>query len=175
LSVSFSFRESQRHLRMDRNRFKASNDLSFTNSAGFGKIDEMSESMFERLGEVKLREIVDAFIDRVFEDRMIGFFFRKADKNRIKAMEFQLAAEFLGGDTRYQGRPLQEVHAKHPIMGGQFSRRLQILRETLERFDVPTDIREAWLGHTESLRQLITRDAGSDCDPHLARKKMNAN
>jgi len=132
----------------------------------------MSLNLYEQLGgEAKLRQIIDSFIDRVFEDRMIGFFFRNADKNRIKEMEFQLTARFLGADIEYQGRPLDEVHAKHPIMGGQFARRLQILKETLEFYDVPKHIGEAWIEHTEGLRPLITGDAGSDCDPIRAREK----
>ena len=87
-------------------------------------------------------------------------------------MEFQLSARFLGADMEYQGRPLDEVHAKHPIMGGQFARRLQILKETLEFYEVPKHIGEAWIEHTEGLRPLITGDAGSDCDPIRAREKV---
>ena len=137
------------------------------------KGDWMAGTLYDRLGgEVKLRQIIDAFIDRVFNDRMIGFFFRSADKERIKEMEFQLTARFLGAPIEYQGRPLDEVHAKHPIMGGQFMRRLAILRETLEYYNVPKEIMDSWLSHTESLRPLITRDAGSDCDPDLARKRV---
>lgn len=134
---------------------------------------KMGQTLYEELGgEARLRQIIDTFIDRVFEDRMIGFFFRNADKNRIKEMEFQLSARFLGADIEYQGKPLGEVHAKHPIMGGQFARRLQILRETLEFYQLSEPIRDAWIRHTESLRPLITRDAGSDCDPVLAREKI---
>lgn len=48
-----------------------------------------------------MRIIIDAFIDRVFCDRMIGFFFREADKDRIKELEFQLTAHFLGADIEY--------------------------------------------------------------------------
>lgn len=132
----------------------------------------MPETLFEKAGgEQKLRQIVDAFIDRVFADRMIGFFFRNANKQRIKELEYQLIAQHFGAPTVYQGRPLAEAHGKHPIMGGQFMRRMQILRETLEEFDVPPEIRDAWLAHTEELRPLVTRDSGSDCDADLARKK----
>src|SRR4029453_13043812 len=96
---------------------------------------KMQGTLYDQLGgEAKLRQIIDTFIDRVFEDRMIGFFFRNADRKRIKEMELQLTARFLGADVEYQGRPLDEVHAKHPIMGGQFARRLQILSETLEDY-----------------------------------------
>ena len=132
-----------------------------------------SQSLFERLGgEEKVRAIVDAFIDRVFADRMIGFFFRDADRKRIKELEYQLAAGFLGADVEYQGRPLHLVHAKHPIMGGHFARRRQILKETLEAFDVPPVIQEAWLAHTDSLRELITPEAATDCDPIAARERV---
>ena len=52
-------------------------------------IPSTSQTLFERLGgEEKVRAIVDTFIDRVFADRMIGFFFRDADRNRIKEMEY---------------------------------------------------------------------------------------
>jgi hemoglobin len=136
----------------------------------------MGETLYDKLGgEAKLRGIIDTFIERVFDDRMIGFFFRAADKKRIKEMEFQLTASFLGADVQYRGRPLAEVHAKLPIMGGQFARRLQILRETLDACEVPQEIRDAWLEHTESLRPLITGDSGSDCDPFLAAEKAKKN
>ena len=133
----------------------------------------MGDTLYEELGgEAKLRQIIDAFIDRVFDDTMIGFFFRNANKGRIKEMEFQLTARFLGADVEYQGRPLDEVHAKHPIMGGQFARRRQILKETLESFDVPAFIIDAWLEHTDSLRPLITPEADSACDPVAARERV---
>lgn len=135
----------------------------------------MAETLYGQLGgEERLRQIIDTFIDRVFDDRMIGFFFRNADRRRIKEMEFQLVARFLGADVEYRGRPLDEVHARHPIMGGQFARRLQILSETLDYYEVPRPIRDAWIEHNESLRHLITGDAGSDCDPALARARAQA-
>lgn len=130
------------------------------------------DSLFDQLGgELKLRQIIDTFIDRVFADRMIGFFFRNADKERIKEMEYQLAANFLGANIEYRGRPLNLAHARHPIMGGHFARRKQILKETLESYEVADNIKEVWLKHTEDLRPLITGQAGSGCDPIDARRR----
>jgi hemoglobin len=134
----------------------------------------MAESLFEKLGgESRLRAIVNAFIDRVFEDRMIGFFFRNVDRARLKEMEYQLAASFLGANIKYTGRPLGKAHVNHPIMGGHFARRRQILKETLEAYQVAEEIKAAWLDHTDSLRPLITPEAGSDCDPIAARARVN--
>ena len=125
-----------------------------------------TKSLFEQLGgEIRVREIIDTFIDRVFEDRMIGFFFRNANRARIKEMEYQLIAEFLGAGIEYRGKPLDQVHARHPIMGGHFARRRQILKETLESCGVPEPVKEVWLSHTDNLRPLITAQEASTCDP----------
>ena len=122
--------------------------------------------MFEELGgEPILRRIIDRFVDRVFDDVMIGFFFRNANRDRIKEKEYEFAARYLGADVAYTGRPLSDAHAPHRIMGGQFMRRLVILRETLDEFEVPRHIAEHWLSHTESLLAVITRNAATECDP----------
>jgi truncated hemoglobin YjbI len=119
---------------------------------------------FEELGgEAKLRAIVDDFVDRCFADTMIGFLFARAERSRIKRFEYQHAAEHLGGPIAYEGRPLAEAHRPHRIFGGQFSRRRQILIETLRDHDVPAHIVDAWITHQDSLRGLITKDPDSNC------------
>jgi truncated hemoglobin YjbI len=126
-------------------------------------------TLFDELGgEPALRRIIDRFIDRVFDDVMIGFFFRNASRERIKDKEYEFAARHLGADIPYTGKPIAEAHAAHPIMGGQFMRRLKILEETLAAEQVPDHIREHWLRHTEKLRPLVTRDSGGRCDPEAA-------
>jgi hemoglobin len=124
----------------------------------------MGTTLFEELGgEAELRGIIDEFVDRVFDDAMIGFLFRRANKARIKAFEYQLAAELLGSGETYRGRPLAEAHRPHRIMGGQFDRRREILRQVLVARGAPAQVIEAWLAHTDSLRPLITPDEGGAC------------
>ncbi len=121
-------------------------------------------SDFERVGgEPALRAIIEQFVDRVFDDIMIGFHFRRASRERVKEMEYQHAAEHLGGPVVYGGRPLREAHAAHRIMGGQFERRKKILDDVLRAHAVPDDVRARWLDHVESLRHLITAQPGSEC------------
>jgi len=133
----------------------------------------MTLTPFDQLGgEAKLRAVIDTFIERVFADRMIGFFFRSADKARIKEMEFQLAANFLGANVEYGGRPLDQVHRKFPIMGGHFARRRQILKESIEAHGIADEIKKLWLDHTDALRPLITPEADSGCDPMAARERV---
>jgi truncated hemoglobin YjbI len=122
-------------------------------------------TLYDELGgEAKLRAIIDRFVDRVVSDVMIGFFFDGVDRQALKRFEAQHAARLLGADVRYEGRPLREAHQKHRIMGGQFARRRQILKEVLEAERVPEHIRDAWLLHVDKLRPLITGQPDTQCD-----------
>jgi len=121
---------------------------------------------FEALGgEAALRAIIDSFVDRIFDDLMIGYLFRAADRERVKAKEFEFAARHLGAAVEYTGRPLNEAHRAHRITGGQFMRRLQILKETLAEFHVPPEVSARWIDHTLSLQAQITDNALDQCDP----------
>ncbi len=124
----------------------------------------MVSSLYDQLGgEQVLRAVIERFVDRIFDDVMIGFFFARASRERIKEKEFEFAAQHLGGPWTYTGRPLQTAHAQHAITGGHFMRRLQILDQTLVEFDVPEAVRAHWLEHTEKLRPAITAQRGSEC------------
>ena len=128
--------------------------------ARLSRVAGAEQTLFEELGgEPTLRAIIDRFIDGVFADVMIGFMFARANRERIKAMEYEFAAQHLGAPLEYGGRPLAVAHRAHRIFDGQFDRRLTILRETLAAFAVAPRVREHWLGHTESLRAQITLGA----------------
>ena len=120
-------------------------------------------------GETVLAGIIDDFVERICGDTMIGFFFARVDRARLKRLEYEHAAAFLGADVTYSGRPLADAHRRHPIMGGQFSRRRQILKNTLERHGVPAHIVDAWLAHQDALRDQITGDRPDECNDPRAR------
>ncbi len=112
-------------------------------------------SDFERLGAAKLRVVIDGFLDKVFDDVMIGFMFDHKPKTRIRELEYRFAASHLGATAPYTGRPLEEAHAPLRIFDGQFARRRHILAETLTELGVPDDIAARWLQHTDSMRERI--------------------
>lgn len=113
-------------------------------------------SDFEQIGgQQRLQTIIDEFVDLMFADPMIGFYFRHADPLRIKKFEFQHAAKFLGANTEYEGRSLRTTHKPHQIFSGHFDRRKKLLADVLLKYEVPAAIRERWLNHTESLRNKI--------------------
>ncbi len=116
-------------------------------------------------GEEVLRLVIEDFYDRVFPDAMIGFFFKGLSKSSLVQFELEFAMGFLGADTLYTGRPIREAHAKHPIMGGQFNRRLQILKETMADHKLPEAVQAHWIEHTLALRGEITPNVEGECEP----------
>lgn len=112
-------------------------------------------SHFDELGEARLRAITGELVERMAADVMIGFHFARVDLGRLREMEYQHAAELLGGPVQYCGRPLRAAHAPHRIAGGHFGRRSQLLRQILERHEVPEAVRDHWLAETEALRDDI--------------------
>jgi hemoglobin len=131
-------------------------------------------SLFEELGgEPVLRAIIDRFVDRLFDDVMIGFFFQASSvsRERIKAKEYEFAAQHLGAPVEYTGRALDTAHRRHRVMTGQFMRRLQILRETLDEYGVPEPVRRHWVEHTLSQMPLVTSPDFGQCEPPAPARK----
>lgn len=124
----------------------------------------MSSTLYDKIGPDALRAVIVDFYDRVFRDVMIGFLFIGKDRQRLIDKEIELTARFLGADIRYTGRPIRAAHARSPIMGGHFDRRLKILEETLADHEVAPEVRDAWLGHNLALRAQVTEDARSECN-----------
>ncbi len=119
--------------------------------------------LFDRIGAEALRAVIEDFYSRVFPDVMIGFLFEGKDRARLVEMEYQFTAQLLGADITYSGRPMREAHARSPIFGGHFERRLQLLRETLRDHAVDPEVQQAWIDHSLALRAQITSDKGSEC------------
>lgn len=118
---------------------------------------DLPPTLFDRLGgEAVLRAAIDQFVESVYTDVMIGFLFRDFDKDRLKRHEYQFTARVLGASIPYEGRPIREAHAAHPILGGQFARRKVLLREALRAHGAPVEVVDAVLDHTEKLRPLVT-------------------
>lgn len=129
-------------------------------------------ALFDRIGGDALRAVIVDFYDRIFVDPMIGFLFEGKDRQRLIDKEWELAARMLGADVRYTGRSMPAAHARVPILGGHFERRLQLLKNVLRDHAVDADVVAAWVEHTLALRSQVTGDAGSECDHDVAAARL---
>ncbi len=123
----------------------------------------MSTLFEEAGGEWAVREVIHNFVDEVMADSMVGFFFQNTDPARLREKEYEFTARFLGAQVNYTGKGLRAAHMRFPIMGGQFERRKQILKECLTKARIPGQVSRAWLSHVDQMRHLITRDAQGEC------------
>jgi hemoglobin len=126
----------------------------------------------ETLTKDQLRILFVDFYNRVFDDTMIGFLFHGKDKQRLIDKEVEFTQRILGEDVPYTGRGMRQAHAKVPVLGGHFDRRMQILRDVLTDHNVSESIQTPWLKHTASLRSIITDDPSSACNHDLAAAKV---
>lgn len=112
-------------------------------------------------GEPVIRAVVNRFVDRVFDDVIIGFHFTGKDRAAVKAHEYQHAAAVLGAQMAYTGRPIVPLHRAMRINSGQFRRRLALLRQEIQRAGIPPEIEDLWLAAQRAMEHLITD--GTDC------------
>lgn len=112
-------------------------------------------TIFEQIGEDKIREIVRAFYDKAVTDPMIGYFFFGKDHEHLIKQQSAFTIGLLGGPTQYSGRPLASVHKPLGIRSGHFGRRQVILEEVLNEHDIKEPLRSQWLSLENQLRPII--------------------
>ena len=119
--------------------------------------------LFELVGGLEgLTTLLSDFYERVFRDPMIGYLFMGQDKARLVQREVEWTAKRFGATLAYEGRPLREAHARHPIRRGHFHRRNQLLKDVLRDHHTHPLVVEAWVSHSEALEAAILGRAAGD-------------
>lgn len=110
----------------------------------------------EELGEGKLEAIVTDLYDQMFDDILIGFLFRDSHKpSLIESQQEWVRAHIGRRAVKWTGPSIRTIHRQLPILVGHFDRRHFILRQLMEKHDVPQHVADAWLGLDAALRTLV--------------------
>ena len=108
---------------------------------------ERLPTIYEKLGDKRLNQLIDAFYDRVFESSIIGPLFNKTDKEVIKDKQFCFLTQFLGGPPRYNmkyGNPRMRMrHLPHKIDENARNEWLKLMKEAIETLDWDEDYKIA--------------------------------
>ncbi len=121
----------------------------------------MSSSLYDQIGVQKIREVIQAFYDRAFEDSIIGYFFENVDKASIVEKQTKFSVALLGGPKEFSGQSLHQAHAHLKIRPAHFGRRQVIMAEVLEGSTISPEIAKHWLAVEEKLKPLIVH--GKTC------------
>ncbi|MFT4600695.1 MAG: hemoglobin [Arenicella sp.] len=80
---------------------------------------EQMKTMYEKLGDERLKKMVDVFYEHVFVNPIIGSLFQNSDQEMVKDKQFCFLTQYLGGPLRYfdkYGNPkMRKKHMAHKI------------------------------------------------------------
>ena len=114
-------------------------------------------TLYEKIGETKIKKAITDFYVRAFKDPLISHFFYKRDLEKITNQQIDFSIGLLGGPKNYSGRPLDRAHAELGIRKPHFDRRQMLFREVLEANQIEAAHVDEWLAMEESLRILVVK------------------
>lgn len=98
------------------------------------------ETLYERLGgHDGIRAVVDDFYDRLLEDDELGSFFVDADMEKLRQTQTDFLCEAAGGPETYDAEPVREAHLHIPFTPDHIQRAIELLDESLSKFNVPEE------------------------------------
>lgn len=103
--------------------------------------------LYDRLGgRAGIEAVVDEFYDRLVADDELGPFFESADLALLRRTQTDFLCEAAGGPETYDAAPVREAHLHVPFEPAHIDRAIDILRASLEAFDVPEADADAVVG-----------------------------
>jgi hemoglobin len=100
---------------------------------------EKMPTMYEKLGDERLQNLIDAFYDRIFTNEILSPLFNATEKEVIKDKQFCFLTQFLGGPLRYfekYGNPkMRQRHLPHPIGQAERDEWLKLMHEAIQTLD----------------------------------------
>ena len=105
------------------------------------------ETIYEKLGDDGLKQLLDTFYDKVFDSSIIGPLFQNSEKNLVKHKQFCFLTQFLGGPPRYNqiyGPPrMRARHMPHRIDEAAKDEWLKLMKESIWSLDIDDDFKMA--------------------------------
>lgn len=104
------------------------------------------ETLYEKVGKNRLKELVDKFYDIVFADARIKDLFR-TDHSLVRDKQFMFLSQFLGGPTSYTqeyGHPKMKMrHLPHAIDNEAKDAWLSCMRTAIDSMCFEDDLGDA--------------------------------
>jgi hemoglobin len=103
-------------------------------------------SLYERLGGTpKVTAFVGLTIDTVAANPAMNQSFDKVNLQHVKDMLIEQICSLTGGDCKYTGDTMRDVHAGHHISNAEFFGLVEVLRDAMRTQDVPLSARNELL------------------------------
>jgi hemoglobin len=94
-------------------------------------------TLFEKYGGFStISRVVSAFYDQVMDLPDLARYFEDTDMRRLVDHQTKFIASVMGGPASYSNEQLERVHSKMDISEKDYLAVIDVLRETLEDFEV---------------------------------------
>ncbi len=98
----------------------------------------MHATLFDRSGGfAAIRKIVAAFYEQVLESDMVGHHFLSFEMSRLVDHQTKFISSLMGGPASFTDEMLHRAHMRLGVTHEEFVEIVDLLRETLEEFDLP--------------------------------------
>ena len=119
-----------------------------------------AETLYERLGEREgIEAVVDDFYDRLVADESLGPFFEDANMASLRRTQTDFLCEAAGGPETYDAAPIREAHSHVPFEPEHIQRAVELLYESLDEFDVPSEDADAVVGAVAAYEEDLLADS----------------
>ena len=97
----------------------------------------MAATVFERCGGfATVRKVVSAFYDKLLDSETLSGYFAKVDMRRLIDHQTKFISSTMGGPASFSDDALRRAHAKLGLSHSELLEMAELLRETLEDFDL---------------------------------------
>ena len=97
----------------------------------------MAETIFQRCGGFStVRKVVSSFYDKVLDEDSLQRYFSDVDMRRLIDHQTKFIASMMGGPASFSNDALQRIHERLDISRSDYRLVTDLLRETLEDFEL---------------------------------------
>ena len=105
------------------------------------------DAIYTKLGDVRVKRLVDLFYEQVFISPTIGKLFANSDQEIVKDKQYRFLTQFLGGPTLYinkYGSPkMRQRHFPHQIDNAAKDEWLALMKNAINQLDIDDDLKVA--------------------------------
>ena len=108
---------------------------------------EHPKTLYEHLGDERLRSLLNSFYAKVFQSPILGQLFNQTDAETIKDKQFCFLTQFWGGPARYNlkyGPPkMRRRHMVHAIDSKAKDEWLNLMFTSIQELDLEQNLKDA--------------------------------
>lgn len=119
-------------------------------------------------GKPTLEKVHKIFYDMLYAHPWLGQYFKGTPQNIIEAQQTDFMTSAMGGHEVYSGKSPGHAHRHMYITEEMFSLRQSVLKQALEKANVPNEFATKWLRIDGAFRSGLVKKSFAECEKRYA-------